>query len=163
MIFSNISVWVPSDCHQQCRMYHDEDDNSCDPTLESFVFIVLNERPLTAEITFLREWHDKCCQCSIHEDFLKLSVFRLLEKSVSEVVDNPVNLWEESRVEDELSPEEIQMVCHLSCHYSIFMLLSIDFCDSWEHIATLGWRLYAQGLIYTFTALLRRFSGRILS
>ncbi|XP_030276403.1 syntaxin-18 [Sparus aurata] len=31
------------------------------------------------------------------------------EKSVSEVVDNPVNLWEESRVEDELSPEEIQM------------------------------------------------------
>ncbi|XP_070814614.1 syntaxin-18 [Chaetodon trifascialis] len=31
------------------------------------------------------------------------------EKSVSEVPDNPVNLWEESRVEDELSPEEIQM------------------------------------------------------
>ncbi|XP_073325245.1 syntaxin-18 isoform X2 [Pagrus major] len=31
------------------------------------------------------------------------------EKSVSEVVENPVNLWEESRVEDELSPEEIQM------------------------------------------------------
>ncbi|XP_039884981.1 syntaxin-18 [Simochromis diagramma] len=27
----------------------------------------------------------------------------------SEVQDNPVNLWEESRVEDELSPEEIQM------------------------------------------------------
>ncbi|KAM9361631.1 syntaxin-18 [Symphorus nematophorus] len=31
------------------------------------------------------------------------------EKSVSEVLDNPVNLWEEGRVEDELSPEEIQM------------------------------------------------------
>nr|XP_046240310.1 syntaxin-18 [Scatophagus argus] len=31
------------------------------------------------------------------------------EKSVSEVLDNPVNPWEESRVEDELSPEEIQM------------------------------------------------------
>lgn len=31
------------------------------------------------------------------------------EKSVSEVLDNPANLWEESRVEDELSPEEIQM------------------------------------------------------
>ncbi|KAL6111760.1 stx18 [Pungitius sinensis] len=31
------------------------------------------------------------------------------EKSMSEVPENPVNLWEESRVEDELSPEEIQM------------------------------------------------------
>ncbi|XP_045884438.1 syntaxin-18 isoform X1 [Micropterus dolomieu] len=31
------------------------------------------------------------------------------ENSVSEVLDNPVNLWEEARVEDELSPEEIQM------------------------------------------------------
>ncbi|KAM9859737.1 syntaxin-18 isoform 1-T1 [Aulostomus maculatus] len=31
------------------------------------------------------------------------------EKSVSEVRDNRVNLWEEGRVEDELSPEEIQM------------------------------------------------------
>ncbi|KAI3370304.1 hypothetical protein L3Q82_025078 [Scortum barcoo] len=31
------------------------------------------------------------------------------EKSMSEVLDNPVNLWEEGRVEDELSPEEIQM------------------------------------------------------
>ncbi|KAG8007497.1 Syntaxin-18, partial [Nibea albiflora] len=31
------------------------------------------------------------------------------EKSVSEVPENPVNMWEESRVEDELSPEEIQM------------------------------------------------------
>lgn len=31
------------------------------------------------------------------------------EKSVTEVLDDPVNLWEESRVEDELSPEEIQM------------------------------------------------------
>ncbi|XP_074485366.1 syntaxin-18 isoform X1 [Sebastes fasciatus] len=31
------------------------------------------------------------------------------EKTVSEVVENPVNLWEEGRVEDELSPEEIQM------------------------------------------------------
>ncbi|XP_075952029.1 syntaxin-18 isoform X2 [Anarhichas minor] len=31
------------------------------------------------------------------------------EKSVSEVLDNPVNLWEEDHVEDELSPEEIQM------------------------------------------------------
>uniref|UniRef100_UPI0037E8BAD9 syntaxin-18 n=1 Tax=Semicossyphus pulcher TaxID=241346 RepID=UPI0037E8BAD9 len=31
------------------------------------------------------------------------------EKSVAEVPENPVNLWEEGRVEDELSPEEIQM------------------------------------------------------
>ncbi|KAM7422175.1 hypothetical protein PAMA_010309 [Pampus argenteus] len=31
------------------------------------------------------------------------------DKSVSEVLDNSVDLWEESRVEDELSPEEIQM------------------------------------------------------
>ncbi|XP_070758987.1 syntaxin-18 isoform X2 [Enoplosus armatus] len=34
---------------------------------------------------------------------------KLVKKSVSEVLDNPVNLWEEGRVEDELSPEEIQM------------------------------------------------------
>ncbi|XP_029989491.1 syntaxin-18 [Sphaeramia orbicularis] len=32
-----------------------------------------------------------------------------VEKSVSEVLDNTVNPWEEGRVEDELSPEEIQM------------------------------------------------------
>uniref|UniRef100_A0A673B9H5 Syntaxin-18 n=1 Tax=Sphaeramia orbicularis TaxID=375764 RepID=A0A673B9H5_9TELE len=32
-----------------------------------------------------------------------------MEKSVSEVLDNTVNPWEEGRVEDELSPEEIQM------------------------------------------------------
>ncbi|XP_047439080.1 syntaxin-18 isoform X1 [Mugil cephalus] len=31
------------------------------------------------------------------------------EKNVAEVPDNPVNLWEEGRVEDELSPEEIQV------------------------------------------------------
>ncbi|XP_034095503.1 syntaxin-18 isoform X2 [Gymnodraco acuticeps] len=31
------------------------------------------------------------------------------EKSVSEVPNNTLNLWEEGRVEDELSPEEIQM------------------------------------------------------
>ncbi|KAL7407006.1 hypothetical protein ABVT39_001498 [Epinephelus coioides] len=31
------------------------------------------------------------------------------EKSVSEVPNNHINLWEEGRVEDELSPEEIQM------------------------------------------------------
>ncbi|XP_071376628.1 syntaxin-18 isoform X2 [Centroberyx affinis] len=31
------------------------------------------------------------------------------ERSVSEVLDNSVNLWEEGRMEDELSPEEIQM------------------------------------------------------
>ncbi|XP_068450641.1 syntaxin-18 [Clinocottus analis] len=31
------------------------------------------------------------------------------EKSVSEVQGGPVNLWEEGRMEDELSPEEIQM------------------------------------------------------
>ncbi|XP_070699273.1 syntaxin-18 [Pempheris klunzingeri] len=31
------------------------------------------------------------------------------ERSGSEVLGNPVNLWEEGRVEDELSPEEIQM------------------------------------------------------
>lgn len=38
------------------------------------------------------------------------SLFLPAEKSMSEVLDNPVSLWEESRVEDELSPEEIQMV-----------------------------------------------------
>ncbi|XP_053724398.1 syntaxin-18 [Synchiropus splendidus] len=32
-----------------------------------------------------------------------------VDRSVSEVQDNSVNLWEEPRVEDELSPEEIQM------------------------------------------------------
>uniref|UniRef100_A0A3Q2Q9M6 Syntaxin-18 n=1 Tax=Fundulus heteroclitus TaxID=8078 RepID=A0A3Q2Q9M6_FUNHE len=32
-----------------------------------------------------------------------------VEKNVSEVKDNGVSLWEEGRVEDELSPEEIQM------------------------------------------------------
>lgn len=31
------------------------------------------------------------------------------ERSVTEVLDNNVNLWEEGRAEDELSPEEIQM------------------------------------------------------
>ncbi|XP_034389595.1 syntaxin-18 isoform X2 [Cyclopterus lumpus] len=31
------------------------------------------------------------------------------EKSVLEVPDNPVNLWDEGRTEDELSPEEVQM------------------------------------------------------
>ncbi|KAM6979658.1 syntaxin-18 [Aplochiton taeniatus] len=31
------------------------------------------------------------------------------ERSVTEVLDNSVNLWEEGRAEDELSPEEIQM------------------------------------------------------
>ncbi|XP_069014340.1 syntaxin-18 [Embiotoca jacksoni] len=31
------------------------------------------------------------------------------EKCVSEVLDEPVDLWEEGRMEDELSPEEIQM------------------------------------------------------
>uniref|UniRef100_A0A3B4VMC8 Syntaxin-18 n=1 Tax=Seriola dumerili TaxID=41447 RepID=A0A3B4VMC8_SERDU len=37
-------------------------------------------------------------------------VFLPVEKSVSEVLDNTVeHLWEEGRVEDELSPEEIQM------------------------------------------------------
>lgn len=41
-----------------------------------------------------------------------LFVFCLVEKSVSEVQNNPVNLWEEGRIEDELSPEEIQMVCY---------------------------------------------------
>ncbi|AWP03156.1 Syntaxin-18 isoform 3 [Scophthalmus maximus] len=36
------------------------------------------------------------------------------DKSVLEVLDNTVeHLWEEGRVEDELSPEEIQMVRHL--------------------------------------------------
>uniref|UniRef100_A0A665T9E6 Syntaxin-18 n=1 Tax=Echeneis naucrates TaxID=173247 RepID=A0A665T9E6_ECHNA len=39
------------------------------------------------------------------------------EKSTSEVLDNTVeHLWEEGRVEDELSPEEIQMVCYLRQH-----------------------------------------------
>ncbi|XP_054641503.1 syntaxin-18 [Dunckerocampus dactyliophorus] len=32
-----------------------------------------------------------------------------VDKSASEVLDHSVNLWEEGRVEDELSPEEIQM------------------------------------------------------
>uniref|UniRef100_A0A3Q3VXC2 Syntaxin-18 n=1 Tax=Mola mola TaxID=94237 RepID=A0A3Q3VXC2_MOLML len=41
--------------------------------------------------------------------FLKTSVFFPSEKTVSGVPDSPVNLWEEGRAEDELSPEEIQM------------------------------------------------------
>lgn len=45
-----------------------------------------------------------------------------LDKSVSEVLDNSVNLWEEGRVEDELSPEEIQMVWHFTYHYTLLLL-----------------------------------------
>lgn len=38
-------------------------------------------------------------------------VFGLIEKNVSDVPDNTAeHLWEEGGVEDELSPEEIQMV-----------------------------------------------------
>uniref|UniRef100_A0A3B5ARA1 Syntaxin-18 n=1 Tax=Stegastes partitus TaxID=144197 RepID=A0A3B5ARA1_9TELE len=40
-------------------------------------------------------------------------VEKTVEADVSEVLDEPVNPWEEGRVEDELSPEEIQMVWHL--------------------------------------------------
>lgn len=45
-----------------------------------------------------------------------------VEKSVSEVPNNTLNLWEEGRVEDELSPEEIQMVRHLKHHYTFYPL-----------------------------------------
>lgn len=51
---------------------------------------------------------------------MNLSVSFPVEKNVPEVPDNPVNMWEEGRVEDELSPEEIQMVCHLRNLYSCY-------------------------------------------
>jgi hypothetical protein len=34
----------------------------------------------------------------------------LSERNMSELLDNSVSPWEDSRAEDELSPEEIQMV-----------------------------------------------------
>uniref|UniRef100_A0A667XFB1 Syntaxin-18 n=1 Tax=Myripristis murdjan TaxID=586833 RepID=A0A667XFB1_9TELE len=50
--------------------------------------------------------------CKLYSEQRAIRVKRVVDKkrlSVSEVLDNSVNLWEESRVEDELSPEEIQM------------------------------------------------------
>jgi len=49
---------------------------------------------------------------------------------VSEVQDNSVNLWEEGKVEDELSPEEIQMVCSLRNNYVIQFTKCLDLHDS---------------------------------
>lgn len=56
-----------------------------------------------------------------HEDIsrvLKDLIFILIEKSVSEIQDVTTNLWEEDRVEDKLSPEEIQMVRPHWCHHT---------------------------------------------
>ena len=56
------------------------------------------------------------------EDYSLKHLFSFLsEKTVSGVPDSPVNLWEEGRAEDELSPEEIQMVWQTRQHSSIFM------------------------------------------
>lgn len=46
-----------------------------------------------------------------------------VEKSVSEVLDNTVeHVWEEGRMEDELSPEEIQMVWHFKHRYTLCVI-----------------------------------------
>ncbi len=57
--------------------------------------------------------HGGVCVCVYAAEKVSVELFVLcpVDKSVSEVHDNPVNLWEEGRIEDELSPEEIQMVC----------------------------------------------------
>uniref|UniRef100_A0A8C9X8Q5 Syntaxin-18 n=1 Tax=Sander lucioperca TaxID=283035 RepID=A0A8C9X8Q5_SANLU len=49
--------------------------------------------------------------CKLYSEQRAIRVKRMVDKKrlVSEVPNNPVNLWEEGRVEDELSPEEIQM------------------------------------------------------
>lgn len=90
-----------------------------------------------SESEWLSKWWRKCWYFFLwkHEDFF---YFLPVEKSVSEVLDNSVNLWEEGRVEDELSPEEIQMVWNLTHHYSLFMSYSICrsvrfICVSWIH------------------------------
>lgn len=89
--------------------------------------------------------------CFSIQEFLKMRkdfssclfcfVFCHVEKSVPEVPDNPVNMWEESRVEDELSPEEIQMVWHLRRHYLVFMSCCICrfvcfMCIPWMYSCT---------------------------
>uniref|UniRef100_A0A8C6LWK7 Syntaxin-18 n=1 Tax=Nothobranchius furzeri TaxID=105023 RepID=A0A8C6LWK7_NOTFU len=52
---------------------------------------------------------DKKRLCFCFMIFLNWYFFVSAEKNVSEVQSGSVNLWEEGRVEDELSPEEIQM------------------------------------------------------
>uniref|UniRef100_A0A3Q0SF77 Syntaxin-18 n=1 Tax=Amphilophus citrinellus TaxID=61819 RepID=A0A3Q0SF77_AMPCI len=49
--------------------------------------------------------------CKLYSEQRAIRVKRMVDKKrlVSEVLDNPANLCEEGRVEDELSPEEIQM------------------------------------------------------
>lgn len=59
-----------------------------------------------------------------HVTTFKVMFFCPVEKSASEVLDDPVNLWEEGLREDELSPEEIQMVWHLRHHYLLFLSYS---------------------------------------
>lgn len=59
---------------------------------------------------------------------------------MSEVLDDPVNQWEEGRVEDELSPEEIQMVRRLIIQYlcrSVYVD-SYDSCVSHQCTSILG-------------------------
>lgn len=45
-------------------------------------------------------------------------IFIWIEKSLSEIQEVTANLWEEDRVEDKLSPEEIQMVRPHWCHHT---------------------------------------------
>lgn len=46
------------------------------------------------------------------------------DASVSEVLEPSVSPWDEGRLEDELSPEEIQMVCRSQLH-----TLSLEFSE----------------------------------
>lgn len=62
------------------------------------------------------------------------------EKSVSEVQDATANLWEEGRAEDELSPEEIQMVCPHCVYLRVIICAN---CVSHESMAEYGWPLRA--------------------
>lgn len=79
---------------------------------------------------------------------------------MSEVLESPVNLWEEGRMEDELSPEEIQMVWHLRYYYSLFMSCSTfvyESCVSHERMAILRYlnalELSKAGILLYFTTL----------
>lgn len=67
------------------------------------MFSWICENKLLMCVVFVTSWLIK------HLNSLSLSSF-CAEKSISEVQGSAVSLWEEGRVEDELSPEEIQMV-----------------------------------------------------
>lgn len=61
----------------------------------------------------------------VHYRYCSFQCVFAADKIVTEVLDNNVNLWEEGRVEDELSPEEIQMVCLI--YMTIFIIHVIQY------------------------------------